>query len=78
LGHVADLDLDRIPDPQGGVRLLVTTEEVVELLERERARLDALAHALLERETLDQQDAYRVAGVEPPAFDAEREAKATA
>ena len=62
------------------VRRIVETaeQEVAELLERERHRLDALAHALLERETLDQPDAYQVAGVEPPAFDAEREAKATA
>ncbi len=39
--------------------------DVIELLERERPRLDALAHALLERETLDQPDAYRVAEVAP-------------
>jgi cell division protease FtsH len=38
--------------------------EVVELLERERSRLDALAQALLERETLDQADAYSVAGAD--------------
>ena len=37
--------------------------EVIELLRRERERLDALAHALLERETLDQPEAYEVAGV---------------
>ena len=37
--------------------------EVLELLERERPRLDALAHALLEHETLDQPEAYRVAAV---------------
>ena len=37
--------------------------EVVELLERERPRLDALAHSLLEHETLDQPEAYRVAHV---------------
>jgi cell division protease FtsH len=42
-------------------------DAVVGLLERERARLDALAEALLERETLDQEEAYEVAGVEPPA-----------
>jgi len=47
--------------------------EVVELLERERSRLDALAHALLERETLDQPDAYRIAGVNPPPRETERE-----
>jgi cell division protease FtsH len=40
--------------------------EVVALLERERDRLDALARALLERETLDQAEAYAVAGVAPP------------
>ena len=37
--------------------------EVVELLERERPRLEALTHALLEHETLDQPEAYRVAHV---------------
>jgi cell division protease FtsH len=45
-------------------RIVETAErEVIELLERERPRLDALAHALLERETLDQPEAYRVAEV---------------
>src|SRR2546423_12092511 len=41
-------------------------QDVIKLLERERSRLDALAHALLERETLDQPEAYEVAGVGPP------------
>jgi cell division protease FtsH len=41
-------------------------DEVVELLQQERDRLEALATALLERETLDQIEAYEVAGV-PPA-----------
>jgi cell division protease FtsH len=45
--------------------------EVIDLLERERPRLDALAQALLEHETLDQCDAYRIAGVAPPANGAE-------
>jgi len=36
------------------------------LLVAERTRLDALADALLERETLDQIDAYRVAGLAEP------------
>jgi cell division protease FtsH len=40
--------------------------EVIELLKRERERLEALARALLERETLDQPEAYEVAGVEMP------------
>src|SRR3954454_12421321 len=53
------------------VRRTVETayEEVVGLLAVERSRLDALADALLERETLDQIDAYRIAGLaEPPAL----------
>jgi cell division protease FtsH len=58
-------------------RIIDTAEhEVVDLLTRERPRLDALAHALLERETLDQDEAYRVAGVDPPPFDLEQQAKA--
>jgi cell division protease FtsH len=40
--------------------------DVLELLTQERHRLDALAQTLLERETLDQDDAYRVAGVDVP------------
>ena len=38
-------------------------EEVVTLLTENRARLDALASALLEKETLDEDDAYAAAGV---------------
>jgi cell division protease FtsH len=42
--------------------------ETVALLGGERHRLEALAHALLERETLDQPEAYEIAGVDmPPA-----------
>jgi cell division protease FtsH len=41
-------------------------EEVVALLAAERSRLDALAAALLEQETLDQIDAYRIAGLVEP------------
>ena len=40
--------------------------EVIELLEHERDRLESLANALLERETLDQPEAYEVAGVPLP------------
>ncbi len=40
-------------------------DEVIQLLERERGRLEALARVLLERETLDQREAYEAAGVEP-------------
>jgi cell division protease FtsH len=53
-------------------------DEVTGLLERERGRLDALARALLEQETLDQADAYRIAGVEEPALAPEAEARAAA
>ena len=62
------------------VRRIVDSAEddVIELLERERGRLDALAGALLERETLDQPEAYEAAGIEPRQVDAGQEAKATA
>ncbi|HEX7525130.1 MAG TPA: AAA family ATPase, partial [Gaiellaceae bacterium] len=58
------------------VRRLVAAahEKVVALLKENRSRLDSLAQALLEHETLDQPDAYAAAGltpahalVEPPA-----------
>ena len=51
------------------VRRLVDSahDEVIELLQENRQRLDALAHALLEHETLDQADAYASAGIDPPA-----------
>jgi len=50
------------------VRRTVDTayEETVALLVAERSRLDALAEALLERETLDQIDAYGIAGLGEP------------
>jgi cell division protease FtsH len=50
------------------VRRTVETayDEVLALLAAERSRLDALAEALLERETLDQIDAYRIAGLGEP------------
>ena len=40
--------------------------ETVLLIERERNRLEALARALLAKETLDQAEAYEIAGVEMP------------
>jgi cell division protease FtsH len=48
------------------VRRIVTKahEEVIELLKENRPRLDGLVHALLEHETLDEEDAYAAAGVE--------------
>jgi cell division protease FtsH len=41
-------------------------EEVIELLKQNRDKLDSLAGALLEHETLDEEDAYAAAGVPPP------------
>jgi cell division protease FtsH len=41
--------------------------DALELLREHRAQLDALAEALLERETLDEPEIYRVVGVERPA-----------
>jgi len=48
------------------VRKLVSEahDEVVALLKENRERLDGLAQALLEHETLDQADAYAAAGIE--------------
>jgi cell division protease FtsH len=40
--------------------------EVVELLRTERPRLDAMVHALMEHETLDQEDAYESVGLPMP------------
>jgi cell division protease FtsH len=50
------------------VRRIVTEahEQVVELLRENRDRLDRLAAALLEHETLDEEDAYAAAGVTRP------------
>jgi cell division protease FtsH len=52
--------------------------EVIELLTRERDRLESLANALLERETLDQPEAYEVAGVPLPDGDVAEKARAAA
>ena len=50
-------------------------EEATELLRQNRDKLDSLAHALLEKETLDENEAYAAAGIErPPA--AEEKARA--
>jgi cell division protease FtsH len=48
-------------------------EQATELLRENRDKLDALAHALLEHETLDEDEAYAAAGVDrPPADERER------
>jgi cell division protease FtsH len=51
------------------VRRIVEEAEIetIALIERERHRLEALARALLEKETLDQDEAYEIAGVDQPA-----------
>ena len=53
-------------------------DEVIDLLTRERDRLESLANALLERETLDQPEAYEVAGVPLPDGDVAGKARAAA
>ena len=42
-------------------------KQVVALLKKNRGKLDSLAAALLEHETLDEEDAYAAAGVERAA-----------
>ena len=46
--------------------VLESQEQVLALLRENRGRLDALARALLEHETLDEEDAYAAAGVARP------------
>jgi cell division protease FtsH len=60
-------ETQRIIDEE--VRKLVAQarEEVLELLRENRAKLDGLAEALLEHETLDQPDAYKAAGIAQPS-----------
>jgi cell division protease FtsH len=48
-------------------------QEVVALLTGNRPRLDSLVQALLEHETLDEEEAYAAAGVSRTSADAERE-----
>ena len=62
------------------VRRIVDESErdVVDLLTRERDRLESLANALLEHETLDQPEAYEVAGVPLREGDVTRSAQPAA
>jgi hypothetical protein len=34
LARVADFDLDRVPDPQGGVRVVITADDAARLVEQ--------------------------------------------
>ena len=63
-------DTQKLVDEE--VRRIVESShrEVVELLQQNRSRLDSLVHALLEHETLDEDDAYAAAGVERTATQA--------
>ena len=60
------------------VRRIVEEAErdVINLLQEHHGQLDALANALLDHETLDQPEAYEVAGVPLPHVDPAEEAKA--
>jgi cell division protease FtsH len=51
-------------------------DEASELLRQNRDKLDSLAHGLLEKETLDEEEAYAAAGMTPPPRSEEREAAA--
>jgi cell division protease FtsH len=59
----ASSDTQRLVDEE--VRRIVEEahEQVVALLRENRGKLDSLAAALLEHETLDEEDAYAAAGV---------------
>jgi cell division protease FtsH len=63
-------DTQKLVDEE--VRRIVESShlEVVELLQQNRDRLDSLVQALLEHETLDEDDAYAAAGVERTATQA--------
>jgi cell division protease FtsH len=50
-------------------------EEATELLRQNRDKLDSLAHALLEKETLDEVEAYAAAGMAPPPRTEEEKAR---
>jgi cell division protease FtsH len=56
-------DTQRVVDEE--VRRIVeeSHQQVVSLLRQNRSKLDSLADALLEHETLDEEDAYAAAGV---------------
>ena len=68
-GGISELSQDTQKLIDDEVRRIVIDahEEVVTLLKENRERLDHLAQALLEHETLDEDDAYAAAGVSPPA-----------
>ena len=56
-------DTQELIDERGAAIAEEAHEEVLTLLRGEPRKLDALAEALLERETLDEDDAYAAAGI---------------
>jgi cell division protease FtsH len=67
LPGVSDVSPETLQLVDDEVRRLVAAahDEVVVLLRENRDKLDSLAAALLEHETLDQPDAYAAAGLDP-------------
>ena len=70
----ASPDTQRLVDEEVRRILDEAHADVTELLTQHREKLDALAHALLEHETLDGPAAYRAAGVTSPVAPAPRAA----
>src|ERR687887_1688504 len=71
----------REPEVMAKIRVALggrSAEEAVRLLRENRAKLDSLAKALLEHETLDEDEAYAAAGVPHEGSDALRERAAAA
>ncbi|HKT43806.1 MAG TPA: ATP-dependent zinc metalloprotease FtsH [Gaiellaceae bacterium] len=58
-------ETQRLIDEEVRKIVAAAREEVLALLRENRDKLDSLAEALLEHETLDQPDAYRAAGLDP-------------
>jgi cell division protease FtsH len=69
LPGVADVSPETQKVVDDEVRRIVdeSHREVIDLLRKNRTRLDSLANALLEHETLDEDDAYAAAGIERTA-----------
>jgi cell division protease FtsH len=65
LPGVAEVSADTQRVVDGEVRRIVSEshQQVIALLQQNRSKLDSLAKALLEHETLDEEDAYAAAGV---------------
>jgi cell division protease FtsH len=59
----ASSDTQRLVDEEARRIAIEAQNDVSDLLADHRDQLDALAHALLEHETLDEHDAYEAAGV---------------